>query len=118
MAPRILVADNDCDVREVMVLLFECAGLEVVLASNPQEALELLEQCEIDVVVTDFRLIDNSDSSDRSGLHIYEAAMERGIPAILMSGSVYGIPPGFVFVQKGRVKPFLGKVREFLNQSS
>ena len=43
VADRILVADDDKDIRSVLALYMEDAGFEVVEAANGGEALDVLE---------------------------------------------------------------------------
>lgn len=50
---RLLVADDDADMRQSMRLLLERAGYEVELAPNGARALELQRKRAADVLITD-----------------------------------------------------------------
>ncbi|MFP4150050.1 MAG: response regulator [Nitriliruptoraceae bacterium] len=53
MAPRVLVADDDEDIRAFLEITLQLAGFEVVLASDGQEALELAHTGHPDIIVLD-----------------------------------------------------------------
>jgi CheY-like chemotaxis protein len=50
---RLLIADDDADMRQSMRLLLERAGYEVGLASDGADALELQRARPFDVLITD-----------------------------------------------------------------
>ncbi len=56
LGKRALLADDEHGVRIVLRLLMECMGLEVVEASNGQEALECYQRGKFDYVVTDYNM--------------------------------------------------------------
>lgn len=117
MASRILVADNDLDFLDSLARLLEVEGYGVIVAGSPGEALQILQQVDVDLLVTEFRLSDDSNCADTTGVGIYRAAQEQGIPAVLMSASRYSIPAGFRYVHKGSRDVLLAKIRELLNRS-
>lgn len=51
--PRILLADDDAQVRKMLKITLERAGHEVVEAADGNQAVELYDPETIDVVVTD-----------------------------------------------------------------
>ena len=53
MGARLLVTDDNADMRESMRLLLERAGYRVDLAHNGWHAVELQQQCAADVLITD-----------------------------------------------------------------
>jgi len=53
MAARLLVTDDNSDMRESMRLLLERAGYQVVLAGDGMRALELQRAQPADVLITD-----------------------------------------------------------------
>lgn len=56
-APRkVLVADDDCDVRHVLCEILDRAGYMVQAASHGEEALLYLKQSAYDLVLTDFQM--------------------------------------------------------------
>ena len=50
---RIMVVDDDADIRELIRVYLAGEGLTVVQASNGQEALSMLESMPADLVVLD-----------------------------------------------------------------
>lgn len=52
-AKRVLIVDDEDDVRELLRRLLEAQGLQVVEATRVFEALELLADMDVDVVVSD-----------------------------------------------------------------
>jgi two-component system cell cycle response regulator len=50
---RVLVVDDERDVREVLGILLEAHGFEVVLAAGGEEALRIVRSDPIDVIVLD-----------------------------------------------------------------
>jgi two-component system, NtrC family, response regulator AtoC len=73
-ATRILVADDEPNLRRVLVTLLRRDGYEVVQASNGAEAIEMLSQ-EIDVVITDLRM------PEADGMEVLRSA-SRGFPQV------------------------------------
>jgi signal transduction histidine kinase/ActR/RegA family two-component response regulator len=55
---RVLVVDDEHDSREVMAHTLEDCGASVSLAGNAREALEILEQSEMDVLLADIAMPD------------------------------------------------------------
>ena len=56
VAYRILVADDERDIRSVLALYMEDAGYEVVEAADGKEALEVLQSQEIDLCLLDIMM--------------------------------------------------------------
>ena len=50
---RLLIADDDADMRQSMRLLLERAGYEVALAPNGERALSLQRELPADILITD-----------------------------------------------------------------
>lgn len=55
-APRILIVDDSLSVRKFASLLLQANGLQVLTASDGQEALTLLATQEVDSVITDLEM--------------------------------------------------------------
>lgn len=53
---RVLVVDDDADLREVIALLLEWLGAEVATAANACDALEIVRRGALDVVVSDLAM--------------------------------------------------------------
>ena len=58
MTKRLLVVDDDADMRLTLKLALELAGYEVDVAGNAREALELQRQQPADVLITDIFMPD------------------------------------------------------------
>jgi two-component system response regulator FlrC len=78
---RILVVEDDEDLRENLAELFGYEGYEVVTAGNTPEALEMLSRHDVDLVLTDLWM------PGKSGIELIEEARARhpGVRAILMT---------------------------------
>ncbi|WP_456434445.1 sigma-54-dependent transcriptional regulator [Thermosulfuriphilus sp.] len=53
---RILLVDDDLNILEVLKMRLEFKGYEVVAVSDPEEALDLFQEEDFDVVITDQRM--------------------------------------------------------------
>ncbi len=85
---RVLVVDDELSMREVLEIVLENAGYEVVCTSNVEGALGLMEEEQFDVVLTDLYM-----GSDRNaGMQLLSWIEENAptVPAIMMTahGSV------------------------------
>ncbi len=54
--PKVLVVDDDEDMRDAMAMALEQHGYEVWQASNGREALSLLERGMVDAILLDMRM--------------------------------------------------------------
>ncbi len=54
--PKILVVEDDAENRAAMVKVLETAEYKVVETDNGQQALDILNEEDIDILVTDLRL--------------------------------------------------------------
>lgn len=55
---RILIADDEDLIREILKEMFEFEGAKVLEASSGRKALELLRKNPVDIVITDVRMPD------------------------------------------------------------
>jgi len=80
-APRILIVEDDRDVRVTMEHAFSGHGYEVTAAANAAGALELLAQVQIDVVLLDYRL------PDTDGLDLFQRIKDRqpDVPSVVVT---------------------------------
>jgi len=62
MNARVLICDDDPDVRAVMRRTLK--RFDVIEASNPREALELLRTCELEAIVSDLSMEGDTDGLD------------------------------------------------------
>ena len=56
VAPRILLVEDSDDLRALMVLVLESEGYSVDAVPTAQEALELLNRCPYDLLLSDYAL--------------------------------------------------------------
>src|SRR3989449_7344658 len=81
----ILVVDDDVGIRENIADLLATEDYHVVSAGDADEAMQVLETEEIDLLLTDFQM------PGRNGVELIEAARKANhpIPAILMTAYLY-----------------------------
>jgi two-component system, NtrC family, response regulator PilR len=85
MTARILVVDDEAGLREVLEVLFQRHGYEVVLASGCQQAVERFKSlASFDVVVTDLAM------PDGSGMTVLETALEHDATTQVIMITAYG----------------------------
>lgn len=70
---RVLVVDNDADMREMLAFRLEIAGYLVFTAGSAPEAHALLANEVIHLAVVDVRLHDDSRPGDQSGFDLVQA---------------------------------------------
>lgn len=80
--PRILVVEDDVEVRAVVCEFLRDKGHKVVAASSAQQARELLAGTTIDLVIADCVM------SGEQGGSLAQHAAALGVPAILTSGDL------------------------------
>src|SRR5262245_26628241 len=66
--PRILVADDERSMRELLAIVLRREGYDVVLAENGREAIALIEKDPIDLLISDIKM------PDVSGVEVLRAA--------------------------------------------
>ncbi len=78
---RLLIVDDDPGMRENLAELFESLGYEVHTAANTHEALGVLDECDVDLLLTDYKM------PGPTGVELIEAARKRwpGLRAVLMT---------------------------------
>jgi DNA-binding response OmpR family regulator len=54
--PKILVAEDERDIRELIAFTLRYAGFEVILVSNGQEAIEQASELQPDLILLDVRM--------------------------------------------------------------
>ena len=80
MADRILVADDEPDIRSVLALYLENAGYEVLEAADGGEALEMLQGQHVDLCLLDIRM------PVLDGYHVLKRIRETSdVPVIVIS---------------------------------
>jgi len=110
----LLLADNKGDFRETWGKILSDAGYDVKLASNPQQAWNILRDTRVDLAILDLRLVDDEDEKDISGLEVATDKAFLHIPKIVLTAfptsyenlrKVLGptldeLPPALAFVDK------------------
>ncbi|MBP9106822.1 MAG: response regulator transcription factor [Gemmatimonadaceae bacterium] len=118
---KILVTDDDDDVRSLLVLLFRDEGYEAEPCPNGQQTLQRLSRGDVDLLTLDWNL------GDMDGPDVCRVLRERGdgVP-VLMVTARGDIPERITALQAGAdgylVKPFdpgelLARVRALLRRS-
>ncbi len=78
---RLLIVDDDPGMRENLAELFESLGYDVRVAANTPEALAVLDEQDVDLLLTDYKM------PGPTGVELIEAARKRqpGLRAVLMT---------------------------------
>lgn len=84
---KVLVIDDQADIREALRLLLKRAGYSIQMAESPIEALAAAAFCDHDVIVMDMNFTCDT-TSGREGLELLERlhAQRRDVPIIAMTG--------------------------------
>lgn len=89
--PRVLVADDQADVREALRLLLKGEGFETELAASPASVLDVVETRELDAVLMDLNYARDT-TSGREGLDLLPKvqSLDPTLPIVVMTawGSV------------------------------
>jgi DNA-binding NtrC family response regulator len=90
-AARVLVADDQPDVREALRLLLKNEGYEIQTAASPSEILAALESREFDIVLMDLNYArDTTSGAEGLDLLMRIQTMDSALPVVVMTawGSV------------------------------
>ncbi len=82
---RILVVEDEIDMLEMLAILLEAEGYEVITAENGRVGLEKATQTRLDLIITDVMM--PFMSGDQMLAEIQKSAELRSIPVIIMSAS-------------------------------
>ena len=87
--PRVLVVDDDANVREPLCTYLTRTGFEVTSAVDGEDAIRVLEQDAPDVVISDVSM------PHMDGIELCRKLQKRGspVPVVLMSGWASGFRP-------------------------
>jgi DNA-binding NtrC family response regulator len=80
---RILLVEDDPDVRAVLEAVLFDAGYHVIIATNVREGRTRLDETECDLLLTDGRL------PDGTGITLADIADARGIPVLILTGYAF-----------------------------
>jgi two-component system alkaline phosphatase synthesis response regulator PhoP len=85
LSPRVLCADDNQDLCELLVMLLGKSGIEVRLASNAYDALRLAHDESFDLYMLD------SQFSDKDGFELCRQLreMDQSTPILFFSGAAY-----------------------------
>lgn len=123
MARKVLIIDDEQDMRLYLQTLFKKAGYETETAVNGEEALEKMKQVRPDFITLDILM------PKKSGINFFKALREsnnnKDLPVIVLSG-ISGHKEFFdegpengpsIFIEKP-IEPesFLRKVTEFIGE--
>jgi len=118
---KILIVDDDLNVLQVLEARLQASGFQILRAENGQEAIRLLKDNKIDLMISDMKM------PGMSGMEVLDKArsLHPGLPIIFLTA--YGtIPDAVKAVKAGAVdylaKPFDGrelvfKLRKVLDES-
>jgi CheY-like chemotaxis protein len=81
---RILVIDDEADIRETLAALLSSVGYEVSTAESGAAAVEQAERAPFDLVITDLRMPDMSGVDTIASLR----RIDPTLPVIVISGYV------------------------------
>lgn len=108
MKPRILVADDNANVRTALRLLFESEGMQVNAVATPAEALECGRRDRYDAILLDLNYALDT-TSGQEGLQLVAAlnAQEDCAPIVVMTG--WATVDLAVAAMKGGASDFIAK---------
>jgi DNA-binding response OmpR family regulator len=81
-----LLADNDPDALEIRAEYLDSLGYRVFSASSYEEARQMLRQFWVHLALLDWRLTDDADERDRSGLLLAQDEEFSAIPKLIITG--------------------------------
>jgi two-component system OmpR family response regulator len=82
---RVLVVDNNSDCRDILKMVFEDYGIEMIAATCVSEALEILKQIKPDVLISEIALPNEDGFSLMHKVRAIEVAEQVEIPAIALT---------------------------------
>lgn len=82
---RVLVIDDDTDTRELFAFVLLQEGADVFIASSAQEAINTLNQAELDLVLSDIQMPEEDGYGLIGQIRALEARQGKHIPAIAIT---------------------------------
>jgi len=114
---KILVVDDELSMREFLQILLEKEGYAAQTAANTTDALSILQQTPIDLVISDIKM------PGGSGLSFLEQMRASGLQIPLILITAYASPEDAVRAMKGGAfdyitKPFnVGEIKEIIKNA-
>jgi DNA-binding NtrC family response regulator len=107
-APRILVADDQLDVAEALLMLLKNAGFQVQTATSPAGVLAALESHDFDAVLMDLNYARDT-TSGREGLDLLARiqALDATLPVVVMTA--WGTVEGAVEAMRRGARDYIQK---------
>ena len=90
MKQRILVVDDEPQIREMLSIYFSSHGYETVTAGDSTQAMQAVEEAKVDVAVLDIGLADHTDDA------FYLSVLQLNFDQLLSH-----VNPDFIFFQSG-----------------
>jgi len=83
---KVLIVDDQAGVRESLQVLFELNGLEPLMATSPDEALDLVASEDVGVVVQDMNFTQH-DTTGESGVELFRAlrTLDADLPIVVLT---------------------------------
>jgi DNA-binding NtrC family response regulator len=110
MQKRVLFADDENELREMVGLVFEAIGIPVVLACDGREAIEKFDPESIGCVVTDLKM----PRVDGFGVLKHVKSVSPAVPVIIVSGHYSDPGEAIASAEVFLAKPF--KIEELLRE--
>jgi two-component system, OmpR family, response regulator len=82
---RVLVVDRNFDCRLLLTMVFEAYGIETITATSAHEALEILKQVKVDLLISEIGLPNEDGYSLMRKVKALEEAQQIEIPAIALT---------------------------------
>ncbi|HEY9299068.1 MAG TPA: response regulator [Phormidium sp.] len=82
---RVLIVDNNLDSRELLAILFDEYDVETMTATSVSESLEIIQQTQPDLVISEIVLPDEDGYDLIRKLKAFETGYKVKIPAIALT---------------------------------
>ncbi len=103
MPARILVVDDELNIRSALAKILEKAGHAVLVAENGDTALSMLHDTPFDLVITDLKMV------GAGGLEVLRAAKQRQLETEVIVVTAYGTVESAVDAMKEGAYDYLTK---------
>ncbi|MCD6326828.1 sigma-54-dependent Fis family transcriptional regulator [bacterium] len=103
MAPRILVADDESQMRSALRVALKDSGYETVLVSDGQKALDEARKDRFDMIITDMKM------PGLSGMELLEVVRQENLAQFVVLITAYGTIDAAVLAMKLGALDFLRK---------